>query len=167
MSQWRWGWQLVPCSNRGQDQPHLRHISIHLTRFGFLIRRYNFLRDHILRVTAPAQEEVPDILVVSLPLIVHLGLYWRGGLTPAQLAVEGLTLNIHDKLCNFYQSYPHLGHELSWHQRVPAINPAGVVTVGPGSEQLGGQPLPLDPGHRGPEKHKVCTQNRFLTSGLT
>ena len=116
------------------------------------------MRDHILRVTAPAQEEVPDILVVSLPLIVHLGLYWRGGLTPAQLAVEGLTLNIQDKPCNFHQSYPHLGHELSWHQRVPAINPAGVVTVGPGGEQLRGQPLPLDPGNRGPEQQKVCTK---------
>ena len=55
------------------------------------------MRDHILRVTAPAQEEVSNILVVSLSLIVHLGLYRRGGLTPAQLAVEGLTLNIQDK----------------------------------------------------------------------
>lgn len=106
-----------------------------LTRLRFLIRRCTFLRDHILRVTAPAQEEVSNILVVSLSLIVHLGLYRRGGLTPAQLTVEGLTL----------------GHELSWHQRVPAINPAGVVTVGPGGEQLRGQPLPLDPGNRGPD----------------
>ena len=43
-----------------------------------------------------------------------------------------------------------------------------MVTVGLGCEQLGGQPLPLDPGHRGPREHKyVNIKNRFLTSGLS
>ena len=47
----------------------------HLTRLGFLIRRCNFLRDDILCVSAPVQEKVPDILIVGLPLVMHLGLY--------------------------------------------------------------------------------------------
>ena len=69
-------------------------VSSHLTRLGFLVRRCNFLRDNIPCVTTPVHEEVPDVLVVGLPLVMHLGLYRRGGLTPAQLAVEGLTLKI-------------------------------------------------------------------------
>ena len=47
----------------------------HLTRLGFLIRRCNFLRDDIFCVTAPVHEKVPDVLIVGLPLIMHLGLY--------------------------------------------------------------------------------------------
>ena len=54
---------------------------------GLLLPGKQFLGHRVIGVTVPALEEESDILIVSLPFIMHFGLNWRRCIAAAEVTM--------------------------------------------------------------------------------